>query len=517
MDIIQSLREKSLLRAFETPYETRFGMYQLIHEYAAAKWNELASDTEREAVQQRFAEYFRSYCEDWNGRTNSIEAVEALDRLDLARGNLQAVLEHARLSDDAPHRQLFIDISLNMYSLLRIRGPARGRVPAMDAALAMVPESDKLMRTRMSCLQSQSHREAGDPAKGAELAWEAIRLAEQSGDEMALAAARFNLAGIEYAQGHTERAQELHLEALPVFRKQGNRLNEARVLTRMALAAADLDDFKQAIDYSLQSEEFMNEIGDLPGLGFVLVTRGNVYHRHGELEPAFEYFTMAEQIYRDVNDQRLIALCAGNRALMLRQLRRFDEAEPLVLECTRIARNIGDRLTLAKNLMNTGIMYVELERYDEAETALKEAAQLFVEQELPQLQAVCVENLALIAGRRGDVEGALEGFDRAISLCGESESSTRVGIRVARAELLIASDRKDEAAPLAKEALDVWRSHTQHTHRDYFRALAAYAIATGDRASAEEALEVAGKLQFTATDPSPVVRDTLENLQKFSD
>ncbi|MCA8944841.1 MAG: sigma 54-interacting transcriptional regulator [Planctomycetes bacterium] len=520
MDLLQSLREKSLLRATETPHETRFGMYQVIREYAAERWLELASDTERESVNARFAEYFRRYAAEWDRRIHTQDALEALDRLDYARSNLQEVLQWAQAGISDPDKQkIFVDISLHMYSLLRVRGPARQRVPALDAVLDMVRDEDPAMRARLLFLQSQSHREAGDPAEGYKLAVEAVTLAKTTADENLIATAKFNLAGVEYAQGQTGKAQALHREVLEVFRATGNRANEARVLSRMALLGTEIGDFSESLENSRKSEEIMRELGDLSGLGFVLSTRGNMYHRHAELEQAVTYFVEAEKIYRELNDKRMIAMCLGNLALLNRQLRRFDAAEPLVHECTELARELGDRLTLAKNLMNTGIMYVELGHFDRAEPVLKEGAPLFAEHNLPILQAVCIENLAFIAGQRGDLESALAGFNEAESLCDDAEDMTLVGIRTARAETLIMHGRNSEAAPLAVAAVDAWHNSSQPHGRDLFRALVAHARTTQDAKmaiqSAEEAMQLARQLHFSADDPSPSIQASLKFLSNF--
>ncbi len=514
VDLVQGLREKSLLRAFDTPYETRFDMYQLVREYAASRWLELANDAEREAVLERFAEYYRAYLEHWDERLFSPDAIEALDRLDYTRSNVQAVQDWAE-AHPARHA-LFVELSLHNYQLLRIRGPARARVPAMRRALALQGEADSPLRARLLFLLSQAEREAGDPVAGRELAEQAVELAERLGDDGLIATAKFNLAGIEYAGSNTESAQALHREVQPVFQRLGNRANEARVLSRMALLGAELGEFEEALQNSRRSEDILREKGDLPGLAFVLSTRGNIHHRMGEHTQGLELFAQAEKIFRELNDKRMITMCLGNRALMNRQLRRFDAAEPLVLETTQLARELGDRMTLAKNLMNTGIMYVELARYEEAEAAMREAEKLFAESEQPCLQGVCVENLAYIAGKRGNLDDALRGFETALGLCsGEDAADVNAGIRTAQAEILIDHGRLPEAAGLARAAVEHWRGQGRPVQRDYFRALAALAISDQDRPAAQEALALADKLHFRVDDPSPLTRATLENLRSI--
>jgi predicted ATPase len=511
MDLVQSLREKSLLRAVGTPYETRFHMYQVIREYARDRWLEIADETERAATARRFADYYHAYASEWDTRTNSADAIEALDRLDLARSNIEAVLDWAYAGG---HDQMFVELTTHFYNLLRVRGPAKQRVPALARALQVHGERDTATRVRLLFLQSQAEREAGDPVNGAKLAEQAVTVAERLGDAHLLATARFNLAGIEYAADNVERAQELHRQALPVFREVGNHLNAARVLSRMALLEANLDNFDKAIEYSEESEGILREQGDVAGLAWALATRGSMYNRYGRHREALEFIERAERIYIELEDRRMIANCLGNRALMTRQLRRFDEAERLVKECNVLVRELGDHITLAKNQMNAGIMYIELERYDQAESVLKEGDRLFEQSDHPHLRATCIENLAFIAGKRGDLQQARAGFERALEMYGDGEEN-RAGVHAAFAEILLDHGLKEEAAGHARKAVEYWRSQSNNRQRDFFRALAAHAAASDDSAAADEALSVAELIGFTAEDPSPLVRSALSFLKNL--
>jgi predicted ATPase len=520
IDIVQSLREKSLLRAMGTPYEARFAMYQLIREYAAEKWTELAGEPEQNDLFARFAEYYRAYAADWDARSASPDAIEALDRLDYSRSNFDAVLDWAQAQGQTG---LFAEVTAHLAKLLRVRGPANQRVSALARALQLAGTVDSADRARLLFLLSQAEREAGDPARARPLAEQAVAVATRVKDEALLATATFNLAGMEYDEGNVAGAQALHREVLPIFRKLGNRLNEARVLSRMALLYAELGEFDNAIENSVHAEAILREQGDLPGVAFVLSNRGTIYNRKGEHEQGLKFIEQAEQVYRELEDKRMVAMCLGNRSLMNRQLRRFQIAEPLVRECSDLARELGDRVMLAKNLMNGGIMYVELARFTEAEAALKEAEQLFAGQQNHRLQAVCTENLAYVAGQRGSIDDALAGFERAREICRrDNAQDTIAGVLAAEAEILLEHNRPKEALNVARQAADHWRKHGEPVSRDNFRAQAALAQAldkAGDpkaaRKAATEALELAGKLNFSANDASPFIPPTLKKLKKI--
>jgi tetratricopeptide (TPR) repeat protein len=514
LDMVQSLREKSLLRAIETPYETRFAMYQLIREYAAQRWLELADEPERLRTAEKFARYYRDYGSEWDHKTNTTDIMEALDRLDYARGNMEAAMEFVAATPSLPdQRELYAALTLGMNNLLRIRGPSRQRVPHLRRALAVQGSENSGARVRLLFLLSLAEREAGDPVVGSTLAAEAVAAAEQVGDEQLLATAKFHLAGIEYAADKVERAQQLHREVLPIFRRLGNRHNEGRVLSRMALLEAALGNFDEAIKFSLESEKLLRELGDLAGAAWALTNRGSIYNRFGRHLEALENIEKAEVVYRELDDRRMLCLCLGNRALMTRQVRNFELAEKLVAECDALARELGDQITLAKNLMNAGIMYVELERHADAESSLREASKIFEASDHPHMKATCVEYLSYQKGLRGDLDGALKGFDRALELYGRKDDQDTAGVHGARAEILLAHGREDEARAEAERALAFWRGFAANAHRDYFRALVTLVKLTGDAAARDEALKLADAIYLTEADPAPRMRESLEFLK----
>jgi tetratricopeptide (TPR) repeat protein len=393
-------------------------------------------------------------------------------------------------------------------------------VPALRRALGMVRDNVGPHRARLLFLLSQAERESGDPGVSAALAREAVAAAEATGDEGLIATARFNLAGMEYDEGNVARAQELHREVLPVFRRLGNRANEARVLSRMALLGAELGE-AEALSNSQRAEEILREQGDLAGVAFVLSNRGTLLNRRGEHEQGLLAIEQAERVYRELEDKRMIAMCLGNRSLMNRQLRRFDVAETLVKECSELSRELGDRVTLAKNLMNSGIMYTELGRFSEAEQVLREARDMFTGQN-QRLRAVCIEYLALIAGRRGDLAQAQAGFEQALEICeNETAPELAAGVQASIAETMIEHGRAKEALEPARAAADYWRAHGEGG-RDEFRATASLAQAldqAGDpkaaRSAAKQALELAGALNLQDNDPSPFIPPTLKKLRKI--
>ncbi|MCA8915618.1 MAG: sigma 54-interacting transcriptional regulator [Planctomycetes bacterium] len=521
MDVIQSLREKSLLRALETSYETRFNMYQLIREYAAERWAKLANDAEREAVAARFAKYYRRYGTEWTRRAYTQDALEALDRLDYARANLRAAADWAfERREDPECTDMHLELANELGHLYRVRGPGNARVPVLRKALEAAGDRDSPQHTKLLSNLSQAEHEAGDPSKSSELARRAVEMAERINDEMLLATSRFQMAGVEYAAGNVEIAQQLHEQALPVFERLGNENNAGRVLARMALACGTMGRFDDALKYSHQAETVLRQSGDLTGVAFVHSIRGSIFLKRGDNESALEQIAASESIYRELMDKRMITLSLGNRSLVCRRLRRFDEAVTYALECDQLARDLGDRHTMMTNQMNTGLMYVELDDFEKAEHWLRECREEARRQSSTKTECVCAESFGVLESRRGNHAAAERLLDEALALA-DGDEELSAGIGVARAELLLAQGNPDDALAALKPAQLFWRSQTSSEGRDWFRTLAAFARASANsdpakaHEAAAEALALAKRLRFGPRDASPIIRESLEILEKL--
>ncbi|HUX21844.1 MAG TPA: BTAD domain-containing putative transcriptional regulator, partial [Spirochaetia bacterium] len=89
IDGLASLADKSLLRISQQGYESRFSMYETVHDYARRR---LGEDACAETIQRAHAEYFRSYAA--NGATNlhGPDQMEWLNRFEREYENFAAAL-----------------------------------------------------------------------------------------------------------------------------------------------------------------------------------------------------------------------------------------------------------------------------------------------------------------------------------------------------------------------------------------------------------------------------------------
>ncbi|WP_232664658.1 CHAT domain-containing protein [Pseudonocardia sp. TRM90224] len=145
------------------------------------------------------------------------------------------------------------------------------------------------------------------------------------------------------------------------------------------------------------------------------------------------------------------ALAASQRALILQEAGRLDEAMAAYAAALPVFRQAGDRVAVAKALGNRAVGLAYSGRLDEAEADLVEARDLYRELGLERLIGNADMNLGFVASRRGDAPAALEHYQLAEDRFG------RLGVPVwrvliCRFEVLVAVGLVAEARRVAERA-----------------------------------------------------------------
>ncbi len=522
MDLVQSLREKSLLRAQDTPSGTLFSMYEAIREYAADRWLAMASSQASHALRLRHARYYRDYLLIWDRRIFTAEAVDALARLELARANIEHAMDWTlEAPQESDRRKLYVDLALHTLNLLRVHGPAQARVPVLRRALELANPGPSEDRIRLLLGLGTAEREAGDSAVGSRYTQEALELAQAAHDPRLTGLAWFSKASISFSEGRTTEAQQQHEAALALFRKAGDKGNEARVISRMGLMQAHLRDFEGGLASVAQSESMLREQDDLPGVAQALTTRANILFHKSDFVGALAAVEDASRIYTGLNDRRMLAMTLGNRALMTRQLRRLREALQLMVQAGEQAAEVGDQATIAINQMNLGLIYLDLDLLHESEESFRAGLKLFEQQSRPHYAAICRENLFVLAALRGGTDAALQGLQDMLAGPGTESKNAglRGGIRTTLAEQLLLAGHDAQALAQASQAASELEEEGLTHNRDYFRAMLALAIASARNGDGPKAAECAAKanalaksLGFTPQDESPRIQRDLAAL-----
>src|SRR5690606_1821180 len=88
----------------------------------------------------------------------------------------------------------------------------------------------------------------------------------------------------------------------PLVQKMDNDSIKGDFLNRSTVFYYDYRDFKNALDYAIESEAFNEEINNLYNLNAVRIDIGNIYHHTRHYTKAITYFTQAKNYYKTKKD-----------------------------------------------------------------------------------------------------------------------------------------------------------------------------------------------------------------------
>jgi predicted ATPase len=452
MDVIESLVEKSLLKAYqvpELPGEARYRMLESIRDYAERKManpdalgarasrphrqfhsKEAGTPTGPEAMRSlrlRHAKYYVSCAEGWDERIYGPEARAALDQIHVELENLFAIQD--RLSDS--HSRLAARAILSVEKTLHLRGPWHPRIHRMEQALraidAAIPDHTnrversphtialdserELMRLRLLCAATTAHHDCGDRESMAKLAREGLAYSKALPEtsEVSIWKARMlRIHGqVDFRLGQNNDALACYEEAEAIVRRIGAEVDLSNVLIGRANVLGTQGRFDSSQSAFMEAEAITRKLGSLPGTAIALSNRSNVHKSRGEFELAMACCVEAESIWRQLANRPMVAMVLSNRGNVHLGKGEFDAALAFYRDALEIERDIGRRIGIVTAVGNTGVAYSAMGRFAEALACYDEAEA--AARELGHWKAVLdnVFNRACLYGRMGNYKEAL--------------------------------------------------------------------------------------------------------------
>ncbi len=206
--------------------------------------------------------------------------------------------------------------------------------------------------------------------ESARAAFETLGSDSRRGDVLSL------LGRVAHLWGSYEEALELYRASLALQRRAGDRLGEAETLNRLGLAEVDFGNFTRALDY----------------------------------------FDQAQGIYAELNHRPQQSRAVGNRALALRWLGRYEEAEEAAGRAETIAQRCGSRHALLSASLTHALVMAAAGRRAEARERLEEVIRVS-----PDLRRSTIESRAWLAlGEIEDGPAAVDAIERARAVAARS-------------------------------------------------------------------------------------------------
>lgn len=379
LDWIQSLRDKSLLRAAPGAAGVRFSLYEGVRELAAEK---LAERRDRDATLARHADYFLAAGE---AAATAFERTGALDALNRIADDLENLLAVAEGALDDPTRgregaERALRALLVIDPVLSSRGPFGAQLELLDRALAAAAESsaDPLLQARALAARGRVRPLRGLDEAGLRDLEQARARAAELGAAAVLAEIVTDLGVHHHRRRAMDRARAYYEEALALHRGAGALRAEGRVLGNLGALHHDERRFDEAMRHYEQALSIVAAIGDGRLEGVFSTNAGILEQERGAPARARRRYEHAAAILEEVGDLRLVALTLGNLGTLHQEEGRLAPARACHERATALLQEVGDRRSEAIARSRLGAVLASLDAIDEARRALDRAERLLV-------------------------------------------------------------------------------------------------------------------------------------------
>jgi tetratricopeptide (TPR) repeat protein len=282
-----------------------------------------------------------------------------------------------------------------------------------DAETRYTAIGDRSAVARLLIDQGRVRRQQGDPAGAEASDSEAVSISQQTGDEANLGRALTALAQVRMFYVSSAEGNRLCKQALAIFRRTGNKQEEAYTLSIMADILSSTDR-SQAIRLYQQSLELSREVNDRSRTAGRLMDLGIQATVQGDLDSADKYLQQSLALYSQIGERNREALQMNLLALVRTWEGRLNEADHLSNQAVAALTSVRDAGLLAQSRQTLGTVQMEEGRLADAESTLKHAVEEWRNAHDPGGVAIASGQLAEVLLQEGKVtpcKAALSEYD----------------------------------------------------------------------------------------------------------
>jgi non-specific serine/threonine protein kinase len=258
-------------------------MLQTIREFGL---EQLAAAGEDDAVRARHAAWALAFAEETEPAVWGPDQIYWLDRLELEHPNFRVALEWSANHDP----ETALRLARSLWWFWQTRGYLSEGRGWYDRLLATTAPVTPIVRARALLASAFFASVQGEGDRGAQLAREAISLAEEAGDARIRARGLFTISFAEGARGNHDDAATHAEEALAVFRELGDDAWVPFALNRLGIETFERGNWQAAGAYYQEALDGWRRLGNIWGVGTALLNLAIYARAQGDDERAAELF-----------------------------------------------------------------------------------------------------------------------------------------------------------------------------------------------------------------------------------
>jgi CHAT domain-containing protein len=256
-----------------------------------------------------------------------------------------------------------------------------------------------------------------------------------------------------YEAGQFAAAAQVWQQAAQASQSQGDSLNQAMVLSNLALAHQQLGQWteaKKAIATSLELLQSEPETLDRRRIfAQALNTQGHLQMAQGQAQQALTTLQQAADAYKQVGDEAGVIRCAINRAQILRVQGLYRRSLSLLNQANQTLQGQSDSSLKATGLRHLGNSLKLVGELNKSKEVLQQSLEVAEKLASPPDIASALLSLGNTARTQADTEAALTFYQKSAAIA--SSPTTRIQAQVNQLSLLVESGSLSRAEPLLPE------------------------------------------------------------------
>uniref|UniRef100_UPI0030DA4447 tetratricopeptide repeat protein n=1 Tax=uncultured Planktosalinus sp. TaxID=1810935 RepID=UPI0030DA4447 len=239
------------------------------------------------------------------------------------------------------------------------------------------------------------------------MAKEVFEAASETGFKEQLARVYGSIGIVFSEQSSYDKALQYHLKALKIYENGQDRQRLARVYNNVGIVYKAQEDHFKALDYFIKAQRLQDSLND-PTIGTTTTNIGTIYLSEGQPDKAREYFTEAEEQFREHPNHRGMGELYNNLGNYYQTTGKKEKALESWNNAIGSFEKVKDQFGLSDTYYYLGGFYKEEQMYPEAIAATFKALELAREIATLEMLVLTEQQLQNIYEQTGDYQKALQ-------------------------------------------------------------------------------------------------------------
>jgi signal transduction histidine kinase/DNA-binding response OmpR family regulator len=236
-----------------------------------------------------------------------------------------------------------------------------------------------------------------------------IKIAEENDFEDQVAFCNLELGNIYLASNENDKALIAYQKSISILSSINPKHQAIAVAnSNIGIIYYDIENYNKAREYYLLAEELYREINDIRGLIGIQARLGEIDIKLKNFQEARPRLQEAYNYYKESGDKFRLAETSNNLADVVAVLDGEDKALPLYLEGLELRKTINDSIGIASSSQYLGEYYLKNKEYKKSETYFLDALNLGKKLHKLNLQKNSIYSLSVVYKNINDYKNAFK-------------------------------------------------------------------------------------------------------------